>query len=320
MKNILIIFLLLLFNLSFAQDDDEPKGGVNKGRSEKNTDQSSVKVFFILSDFNNEFSSSDDFENFKKLRDYRSEKENLRKLESAKLQNLEKENLTITNNLKIFSSSYNKLKAGLGQQENGTIQLNTFFSEIDEMYFLNAGINFHKIYSEDEIKKLYPKLDTVKINILREQEDIGTKINLVESNIKNIDSDLRKCITTIDEALAPEYQEQEFRKSVSYLFTGLIAILLIGCFIVILWKSSRREPIAEKLLGGSGLQFITLFILIIAIILFGILGILEGRELAAILAGISGYILGKGIGTKDASPKEEAEIVPSDNKKDLEKD
>ena len=314
MKNILIILLLLLFNLSFAQDEEESKGGVNKGRSEKVTDFSSIKVIFIPQDFDEEFSSSDDLENFKKLRDYRSEKENQRKQESSMLQNLEKENLTITNNLKIFNSGYNKLKAGIGQQEDGTYQLNTYFSEIDESYFTNAGINFQKTYSETDLKSLYPKLDTIRTSILHKQEDIRDDMAIAESNIKNIDEDLRKCITTIDEALAPEYQEQEFRKSVSYMFTGLIAILLIGCFIVILWKSNRKEPIAEKLLGGSGLQFITLFILIIAIILFGILGILEGRELAAILAGISGYILGKGIGTKGATQEEEKEGESTDDK------
>jgi hypothetical protein len=43
----------------------------------------------------------------------------------------------------------------------------------------------------------------------------------------------------------------------------------------------------------AGLQFITLFSLIIAIILFGVMNILEGRELAALLGGLSGYILGR---------------------------
>jgi hypothetical protein len=37
-----------------------------------------------------------------------------------------------------------------------------------------------------------------------------------------------------------------------------------------------------------------LFFLVIAIILFGILRILEGKELSALLGGLSGYILGRG--------------------------
>jgi hypothetical protein len=43
----------------------------------------------------------------------------------------------------------------------------------------------------------------------------------------------------------------------------------------------------------SGIQFITLFSLVIAIILFGILEILHDKELAALLGGLSGYILGR---------------------------
>jgi hypothetical protein len=38
---------------------------------------------------------------------------------------------------------------------------------------------------------------------------------------------------------------------------------------------------------------VTLFSIIIAIILFGLTGILEGKELSALLGSIAGYILGK---------------------------
>jgi hypothetical protein len=50
----------------------------------------------------------------------------------------------------------------------------------------------------------------------------------------------------------------------------------------------RREIFA----GQAGIQFVTLFSFVIAIILFGIIDILEGKELAALLGGLSGYILG----------------------------
>ncbi len=43
------------------------------------------------------------------------------------------------------------------------------------------------------------------------------------------------------------------------------------------------------ILGQSGIQFLTLFSLVIAIILFGI----KGKELAALLGGLSGYIFGE---------------------------
>jgi hypothetical protein len=62
----------------------------------------------------------------------------------------------------------------------------------------------------------------------------------------------------------------------------------------------REIPQAEKELallaifsGQAGMQFVTLFSLVIAIILFGITSILEAKELAALLGGLSGYILGR---------------------------
>ena len=66
-------------------------------------------------------------------------------------------------------------------------------------------------------------------------------------------------------------------------------------FFTVVYKGNYgNKNLAKDLLSGNGLQFMTLFILIIAIILFGILDIFLGSELAALLSGISGYILGKG--------------------------
>src|SRR6476620_2525461 len=52
--------------------------------------------------------------------------------------------------------------------------------------------------------------------------------------------------------------------------------------------------------GETGIQFLTLFSVVIAIILFGIINILEGKELAALLGGLSGYILGRFPGSRSA--------------------
>ncbi len=73
-------------------------------------------------------------------------------------------------------------------------------------------------------------------------------------------------------------------------FSALVA-LVIGSFFIITYKTGIGGQI---LAGDSGIQFVTLFALIIAIILFGVLKILEGKELAALLGGLSGYILGRG--------------------------
>jgi hypothetical protein len=50
------------------------------------------------------------------------------------------------------------------------------------------------------------------------------------------------------------------------------------------------------------MQFVTLFSLVIAIVLFDVLKILDGRELAALLGGLSGYILGRGSRSERAPP------------------
>lgn len=69
-----------------------------------------------------------------------------------------------------------------------------------------------------------------------------------------------------------------------------MALVILGFFYI----ASRDDSIRQAIFSGdSGIQFLTLFSLVIAIILFGITGILEGRELAALLGGISGYILGR---------------------------
>lgn len=84
--------------------------------------------------------------------------------------------------------------------------------------------------------------------------------------------------------------EQQFKRDLSLGFTLLIAAVVIGFFTICFRDATIREKIFS---GQAGIQFLTLFSLVIAIILFGMTGVLEGKELAALLGGISGYILGK---------------------------
>jgi presenilin-like A22 family membrane protease len=73
------------------------------------------------------------------------------------------------------------------------------------------------------------------------------------------------------------------------------------CFFAVAFRDeqARREIFS----GQAGIQFVTLFPLVIAIILFGIIDILEGKELAALLGGLSGYILGRSTSTTSERPK-----------------
>ena len=100
--------------------------------------------------------------------------------------------------------------------------------------------------------------------------------------------DLLLCIQKTIPRLTSPYQK--FRGYMSGAFAALIAIVIGGFFFL----ASRDEIMRRAIFSGeTGIQFLTLFSLVIAIILFGIINILEGKELAALLGGLSGYILGR---------------------------
>jgi hypothetical protein len=82
-------------------------------------------------------------------------------------------------------------------------------------------------------------------------------------------------------------------------------MLLIGGFFFFSYRSGSMKEIFKN---DRGLQFITLFSLVIAITMFGLLNILEGKELSALLGGLAGYILGRsnigGGSSREADTKE----------------
>ena len=143
-------------------------------------------------------------------------------------------------------------------------------------------------------------IDTFILPSIRERYAEATRQDSIDQNIymqiqKNvlaIQQDIFQAEQAILASLSPEFRDQEFRIWISLTFSGLIAVILFAFFLIIYRRSD--SSLYKQLLSSSGLQFITVFVLIIAIILFGILNILGGSELAAILSGISGYILGKG--------------------------
>lgn len=102
------------------------------------------------------------------------------------------------------------------------------------------------------------------------------------------DKVLLQCIQgRISQLTSPE---QNFRTNTSWVFAGLIGAVIIGFFVLAFRDEIMRRAIFS---GETGIQFLTLFSVVIAIILFGIINILEGKELAALLGGLSGYILGR---------------------------
>jgi uncharacterized protein YjdB len=131
------------------------------------------------------------------------------------------------------------------------------------------------------------------------QEELIQKQNaLAEKKVQ-----LRCVEEKISEMLSPE---QSFKYWMSLFFAILIALVITGFFVLSAMDKSLRNAIFS---GQSGIQFLTLFSLVIAIILFGITGILQDKELAALLGGLSGYILGRYnmSGRKDAESEDNAD-------------
>jgi hypothetical protein len=131
------------------------------------------------------------------------------------------------------------------------------------------------------------QLDATDKDISKNNTD--TKDNDAEINKKT--EELQDFENKITVFLTQADQENSFKLDMSFVFLGLVLIVIFGFFAVAFKDENVRKSIFSS---ESGIQFITLFSLVIAIILFGIINILEGRELAALLGGLSGYILGRG--------------------------
>jgi Na+-transporting methylmalonyl-CoA/oxaloacetate decarboxylase gamma subunit len=118
---------------------------------------------------------------------------------------------------------------------------------------------------------------------------------------------LRRRQTQVEQKIAALFDDKRdvsLFRAISTAIMGVLIAIVVGGFYVIAWY---KDGIATKIFGGEmGMQFVTLFLIVIAIILFGIMGTLEGRELAALLGGLSGYILGKASFKSDETKNDRA--------------
>ncbi len=154
------------------------------------------------------------------------------------------------------------------------------------------------------VRTLMAHLDTAIGGYKKKVADAENAVALVTSNITTFRDDLTRSEDAIDAALRSENRDMLFKAAITAFFSLLIGVMIYRFFQAI--HDGAGPKVGGLLLSDGGLQFVTIFVLIIAIILFGILNILEGRELAAILSGIAGYILGRGAQIKSAaSPTED---------------
>jgi len=114
---------------------------------------------------------------------------------------------------------------------------------------------------------------------------------IIKNNLNNVYKDIETAENYLNDLSSRELTEFSFKKHIMVIVGALIAIILVCFFTGVLYKAT--DAVKQKLIGETGLQFITIFVIIIAVILFGVMNILKGSELAAILSAIAGYILGK---------------------------
>jgi predicted phage tail protein len=137
---------------------------------------------------------------------------------------------------------------------------------------------------EKKLEQLNARLEGAK------KTDFTEAIKQKEGEVFERKLTLASVEDTIQDMLNPDIAKQKFKSTVSMVFAVLVGAVIMGFFAI----AFRDERVRQAIFSGqAGMQFVTLFSLVIAIILFGITSILEAKELAALLGGLSGYILGR---------------------------
>jgi hypothetical protein len=133
------------------------------------------------------------------------------------------------------------------------------------------------------------------------KESLKEQLKIQEGLLGQKNAQLRCLDLKISQIDTPE---QGFKKTMSIIFAILIGLVIIGFFILSWLDETVRRSIFKS---ETGIQFLTLFSIVIAIILFGITSILQDKELAALLGGLSGYILGRNGKSSAPSPLSQEE-------------
>nr|WP_136249805.1 hypothetical protein [Ningiella ruwaisensis] len=142
---------------------------------------------------------------------------------------------------------------------------------------------------------------------IEELEQMKLDLQLVENALLNSVNRAEAVELKLGNLFNLEKERNSFRMMTSIAFVALVAIVIIGFYVIAL----KKENIAESIFAGEkGIQFVTIFLIVISIILFGIMGVLESKELSALLGGLSGYILGRVSNNPDKPKRVKATEAP----------
>jgi hypothetical protein len=71
-------------------------------------------------------------------------------------------------------------------------------------------------------------------------------------------------------------------------------LVTLSTFLLICALALARKDLGYYILGHGGLRFITILLILMALVVFGVTKILGAKEISALLGTIAGYILGAG--------------------------
>jgi hypothetical protein len=161
--------------------------------------------------------------------------------------------------------------------------------------------------AETGLQLLDMKIDRVKTATINERQhaeaelkyrqELASSVSTLLQDMQASSSDV-ECLNALENqidykiysVLVPETEKNQFKLVMSLIFAFMVLVVIVLFFTVALRDRGIRAAIFSN---QTGIQFVTLFSLVIAIILFGITEILQAKELSALLGGISGYILGR---------------------------
>ena len=160
---------------------------------------------------------------------------------------------------------------------------------VDDLEYLEQPLKSTAELKLEDLRKQEGELEVQQRQLIvnktiydaRSQELKGINEQLLQAD---------RCKVETDKQVRSRLRQDAYRLWASIGFCLLVG-LTIAAFFVTLQRSGAGA--AEILAGDQGIQIMTLFLIVIAIILFGLLGILESKELSALLGGITGYILGR---------------------------
>lgn len=136
------------------------------------------------------------------------------------------------------------------------------------------------------LKALLEKI-AVAEQFITENDALATQMTDEKSQLTET---LNKVDLRIDELTSTDRSQSAYNTMTTNYGLLLIGGIVVGFFLLSLWQTTRESLFT----GDIGFQIITLFTITIAIVIFGLLKLLQASELATLLGGISGYILGKG--------------------------